>query len=88
MKMSVALLSAFLLASPAFAQTSGGVMSGSGAVLEGGSNDVPENASAGGENEDGERRICRRVEGDSHTRMSTRRVCLTAREWREQQRRN
>lgn len=87
MKLPVALLSVALLASPALAQSSDGVMAGSGAVLEGGTGDAPEGAAESGSNEDGERRICRRVETDTSSRMTTRRVCLTAREWRQQQRR-
>ena len=88
MKIPVALLAVALLASPAFSQTSGGVMAGSGAVLEDNSGDVAEGSSASGENENGERRICRRVETDTSSRMTTRRVCLTAREWRQRQRNN
>ena len=88
MKIRVALCSVLLVAAPAFAQTSGSVMSGSGAVLEGGSGDLPDGESTSGQNEDGERRICRRVETDSQSRLSTRRLCLTAREWRDFNRRN
>ena len=84
MKIYVALISSLLLASPALAQASE-VMSGSGAALEGGSGDAPEGSSTSGVNDDGERRICRRVETDTSSRMTTRRVCLTAREWRQQQ---
>lgn len=87
MKMPVALLSVMLLASPVFAQSSGSVMAGSGAVLEGSSSDAPDGSAEGGESDDGERRVCRRVETDTSSRMTTRRVCLTAREWRQQQRR-
>jgi len=35
-------------------------------------------------NENGERRICRRVD-NSQSRMNRQQVCLTAREWRERQ---
>jgi hypothetical protein len=96
MKISVLLASALLLTAPAFAQTSGGDMSGSGASLYAGS-DVPPEMAANGESEDGasdesesddsERRICRRVEVNSASRMPTRRLCLTARQWREHHRR-
>ena len=37
-----------------------------------------------GRNEDGERRICRRID-NTQSRMNRRQVCLTAREWRERQ---
>ncbi len=86
MKMRVALFSIALLASPAFAQTSDGAMSGSAAVLQGGAADLPEGASASGQSEDSERRICRRIDATS-TRMPSRRLCLTAREWRDFNRR-
>ena len=85
MKVSLLLASALLLTVPAFAQTSG-VMSGSGALLDSGSDGQPESAEDS-ESEDGERRICRRVETDSASRMATRRLCLTARQWRDHQRR-
>lgn len=86
MKLIVALISSALVAAPAFAQTSGGVMSGSGAELSE-SRDTPESTSDAGTAEaDGERRICRRVETGSSSRMSTRRVCKTAEEWRAAQR--
>jgi len=87
MRVSVLFASALLLSTSAFAQTSGGVMRGSGAVLDSGP-EAPHEASQGGETEEGERRICRRVETDSASRMATRRLCLTARDWREHQRRN
>jgi len=88
MRMSVALLSGLLIAAPASAQvTSGGAMGGSGAQLEVGAGELPEQAEDQ-DGEDGERRICRRLETDSVSRMASRRVCLTARQWREHQRRN
>lgn len=86
MRVFVALFSSILIAAPALAQTSGGVMSGSGAELSE-SRDVPESTSdAGAAESDGERRICRRVETGSSSRLSTRRVCKTAEEWRATQR--
>lgn len=86
MKLSFLLASGLILTTPAFAQTSGGVMSGSGAILDSGPDTLPE-GSEDSESDDGERRICRRVETDSASRMATRRLCLTARQWREHQRR-
>ena len=89
MRLPVILLSGLLLAGPAFAQASGGVMTGSGAELATRSAEVPEDAERGGEaGEDGERRICRRVETATGSRMSYQRVCMTARQWRDYNRRN
>jgi hypothetical protein len=79
---------AVLLAGPAFAQSGGGSVSGSGADLSS-QNDTPESTGDSGQRgTDGERRICRRVETTSTSRMSTRRICRTAQEWRETQRAN
>jgi hypothetical protein len=84
MKAFVVAISALLLASPGFAQSmSGGVMSGSGAPLSERSDDTADNISA---SNDGEPRICRRVETGSSSRMSTRRLCLTPAQWRDRQR--
>jgi len=61
-------------------------MTGSGAVLT----DAPQaqqepTSSAGqGRNENGERRICRRID-NTPSRMNRRQLCLTAQEWRERQ---
>jgi len=78
---------AVLLASPAFAQN-GGSVSASGAELST-QNDTPESTGdAAQRGADGERRICRRVETSSTSRMSTRRVCRTAQEWRDTRRTN
>ena len=61
-------------------------MSGSGTVLTDAPQAAQEQApSAGqGRTEDGERRICRRIENTT-SRMNRRQLCLTAREWRERQ---
>ena len=77
----------FVMAAPAAAQmNSGGVMTGSGAELSGQS-ETPESSGAGNARAaEGERRICRRIETDSTSRMATRRVCRTADEWRQAQR--
>ena len=85
MKMFVAFASLALLASPALAQTGTGTISGSGGELAT-QNDTPESTGHAGQNADGERRICRRVETGSQSRMTYRRVCRTAQEWRETQR--
>ena len=84
----VVLISGILLASPALAQTSVGSMSGGVADLTERS-DAPETTGESGERSaDSERQICRRVDGDTSSRLSARRVCRTAAEWRQVQRSN
>jgi len=83
MKAFVALISAALLASAALAQSTDGP-TGSGAALGADNREIPDNTSTSAEpTADGARRICRRVAISSNSRMSTRRVCRTAAEWRE-----
>jgi hypothetical protein len=84
MKMYVAFASFVLLASPAFAQSGGGAVSGSAGELAT-QNDTPESTGNASQGADGERRICRRIETGSQSRMTYRRVCRTAQEWREAQ---
>ncbi len=89
MKPFVVVISGLLLTAPAFAQANGGGgMTGSGASISTGQSDLPEGASntEGGEGEN--RRICRRVETASGSRMSFRRLCMTARQWRDFNRNN
>lgn len=87
MKMVVALISGLLIATPAFAQGGGGSGSVSGSAGElATQNETPESSGNGGQGADGERRVCRRVETGSQSRMTTRRVCRTPEEWREAQR--
>ncbi len=87
MKALVVVISGLLLATPALAQTGGGVVAGSGAELSE-RGDLPESTGADSDERaaDGERRICRRIEIATSSRMSTRRICRTAAEWREAQR--
>jgi hypothetical protein len=62
-----------------------GTMQGSGAALTEAATLEQEQAPAtAGRDENGERRICRRIES-STSRMNRRQICLTAREWRERQ---
>lgn len=84
MRVFVAFASVALLASPALAQ-GGGTISGSGGELAT-QNETPESTGQSGQGADGQRRICRRVETGSQSRMTYRRVCRTAQEWREAQR--
>ena len=83
MKAFVVVISGLLLAAPAFAQANGsGGMTGSGASIASGQSEQPDGASTteGGEGES--RRICRRVEIASGA-LSFRRLCMTARQWRD-----
>ena len=85
MKVLVAFASFVFVASPALAQGGSGQVSGSaGELATQGS--TPESTGSGGQGADGERRICRRIETGSQSRMTSRRVCRTAEEWREAQR--
>lgn len=72
---------ALLIAAPALAQ-SGSTPGGS---LSGQARNMPEGASEPGVNENGERLICRRINA-TESRMASRRVCKTAREWRDYER--
>jgi hypothetical protein len=83
MKAFVVALSGVLLAFPAHAQS---VTSGSGAELSAQSDTAESTGSANSRAADGERRICRRIETDSSSRMGSHRVCRTAQEWRDAQR--
>jgi hypothetical protein len=86
MKLIVALISSALVAAPALAQTSGGVMSGSGAELSETQTPPESTADASEPAPEGERMVCRRVETTSGSRLATRRVCRTAEQWRAAQR--
>ena len=89
MKAFVVVISGLLLSAPVFAQGNGGTMTGSGAAIATGSNELPPEAAATEEGGEGEnRRICRRVEIASGSRMSYRRLCMTARQWRDFNRTN
>ena len=66
-------MTGLLLATPAFAQGVGGGSTGSGAQMATEATETPENAaSTSGDAEGGERRICRRVETGTGSRMSYR----------------
>ena len=81
MKLLIASIAATLIAAPAFAEPSG-TANGTGPEQQTGM--APDNASSS--EAEGERRICRRVSA-SESRMSSRRMCMTAREWRDYNRR-
>ena len=79
--MSFMLVSVAFLSCAAF-QADQGAASGSGAGLAGDNREQAESASTGeGVDANGERRICRRI--PTTRTHQYRRVCLTARQWRE-----
>lgn len=83
MKLALIALAALAASAAAFAQQ--GTMTGSGASLTNSPTlEKQEGPSTAGRNENGERRICRRVD-NTGTRNNRRQLCLTAREWREMQ---
>jgi len=83
MKAFAVLAAGLLLAAPAVAQTSG---------ADGGRPSDPANepaANRAASDEDGqERRICRRVETNTGSRVPFRRVCMTERQWEAYRRQN
>lgn len=89
MKAFVAAASCLLIASPVFGQygtSSPGAGIGARDVIDRpqGPNSVEAGSGVGVAASDGPL-ICRRVEIESSSRMATRRLCLTARKWRERQ---
>lgn len=83
MKALVVVISGFFLSTAGFAQVGGSaVMSGSGASMSSGSTEINEEAVPADEGQGADRRICRRVETASGSRMSYRRLCMTAEQWR------
>ena len=85
MKAFAVVISGLLLSSPALAQAADGNQQGS--------SDRPrtEQSRDQGEaqsEEPGERRICRRVEDETGSLTSGRRVCMTAQQWRNYYRRD
>ncbi len=84
MRTVILAISSLVIATPAMAQP----QSASGASVATGQANLPEVSSEAGTTADGQRKVCRRIETDSTSRMATRRVCLTASEWREFDRNN
>jgi hypothetical protein len=84
MRTVVFAMAALVMSAPAVAQT----QAGSGGAVASGQADVPQSSGEPGTNANGERRICRRIEVESSSRMSLRRVCMTSREWKEYERGN
>lgn len=83
MKTFVVALAAFFVAAPALAET---------AATRANETGTPGEATAAQAAEDSEdrdsRRICRRVNTATGSRMSEKRICMTAREWRDHERMN
>ncbi len=81
MKFQVALIAGLLAATPAFAQGEPATVNADrGATGQG------DARRTGDTNEQGERLICRMSRTSSTSRMSSRRVCRTAEQWRQVQR--
>ena len=78
MRALAVVISGFLLATPALAQPTGN------AGTNGGS-DSASNSAATAPEEDPNRRICRRVDTNTGSRVPYRLICMTAREWRAEQ---
>ena len=78
MRALAVVISGFLLAAPALAQPTGN------ASANGGS-DPDANSAATVPEEDPNRRICRRVDTNTGSRVPYRLICMTAREWRAEQ---
>jgi len=85
MKALAVAICVFLTAAPAMAQMSGNT-GGSGAQMRSNSDEQNANDPAASTAANGERLICRRVDAPSGSRVSTRRICRTAEQWREAQR--
>lgn len=82
MRTVVFAMAALVMAAPAVAQT----QAGSGGTVATGQGDLPQSTGEAGTTADGERRICRRIEVESSSRMSLRRVCMTSKEWKAYER--
>ena len=76
-------IACFFLAAPAAATQPTGNSSGSGQAIP----TTPSNANTEAE-EDPDRRVCRRIETNTGSRVPHRLVCMTVREWRAFNRQN
>ena len=85
MKAFALVISGVLLATPAFAQAADGSATDNGQASTTQSRD---NSSATADSDQEERRICRRVDTNTGSRVPFRTVCLTERQWEERQRRD
>ena len=82
MRMVIFAMAALVMAAPAVAQP----QSGSGSTVATGQSNLPQSTGEAGTTASGERRICRRIEVESSSHMSMRRVCMTSREWKAHER--
>ena len=85
MKAFATVISGLLLATPAFAQAADGNAADNARAPSGQSQD---NANAASASNEDERRICRRVDTNTGSRVPFRTVCLTERQREERRRRN
>lgn len=83
MKAFAIVISGLLLAMPAAAQIPGG-----GAERPTNTDDERARSSDSSEANDPDRRVCRRVETNTGSRVPFRRVCLTERQWEAYRRQN
>lgn len=81
MKLLFVAVSGMLMSAAAFAQATGPAGGSGDQASAGNQAQVEENAA---EEEGDERRVCRRIETGTGSRVPPRRVCMTAREWRAQ----
>lgn len=86
MKSLIVAAAAFAFALPVSAQIAG-AGSGAGSQIQTGQA-VPDGQCARGQEVNGERCMCRRIEVESSSRMSLRTVCRTASQWRQWEREN
>ena len=75
MRVLAVAISSFFLAAPALAQPSGNATGSSG------SDSATSNSASTAPEEDPDRRICRRVDTNTGSRVPYRLVCMTARQW-------
>ena len=82
MKAFAAVMSGLLLATPAFASDTNTNQTESPAAE---TNGAANTETAQAEDQDPNRRICRRIETNTGSRVPFRTMCLTARQWRERE---
>ena len=88
MKAFVVVISGVLLAAPGPAQASDDNATSNGSQPSSQATELPGDSPSSEAEENGERRICRRVETNTGSRVPWRRVCMTERQWRVYNRHN
>lgn len=81
MKTVVVAISAFLLAAPALAEAPGGA-TGHDSATASETATTSETGTAAQAEDQAERKICRKIELATGSRTNSRRLCLTAEQWR------